>query len=132
MQAVQFKRLSLALLAAIPLDLDDDVVEGWIVDQNGLTHAMRSILSPEILSKFYAILDGTVDQLVISVRTAHHLDNNNVRYIGELVQKNPVQMLESKRYTRNSIEQLTRVLGEMRLYLGMSIKGWIPPDQRNT
>lgn len=128
MDTKQQKRLVIALIQAIPADLDGDVAEGWIQNPQALADSMQTILAPTIIATFYGTLNRTVDELPISVRTARNLQDDNVKYIGELVQKNPLNMFTSKRYARKSIEELVKVLSSMNLSLGMSIKGWTSPD----
>ena len=76
-------------------------------------------------------LDKSVDELELSVRSANCLQNANIRYIGELVQKTEAEMLKTKNFGRKSLKEIKEILAEMGLQLGMKLEGWIPPPMRN-
>jgi len=63
----------------------------------------------------------SVDELELSVRSANCLQNANIRFIGELVQKTEAEMLKTKNFGRKSLNEIKDVLGSMGLSLGMSI-----------
>jgi DNA-directed RNA polymerase subunit alpha len=66
----------------------------------------------------------TVDELELSVRSANCLQNANIRYIGELVQRTESEMLKTKNFGRKSLQEIKEILAEMGLSLGMKIDGW--------
>ena len=68
----------------------------------------------------------TVDELELSVRSANCLQNANIRYIGELVQKTEAEMLKTKNFGRKSLKEIREILGEMDLTLGMTIDNFEP------
>jgi DNA-directed RNA polymerase subunit alpha len=63
----------------------------------------------------------SVDELELSVRSANCLQNANIRYIGELVQKTEAEMLKTKNFGRKSLNEIKEVLGSMDLELGMKL-----------
>lgn len=63
----------------------------------------------------------SVDELELSVRSANCLQNANIRFIGELVQRTEAEMLKTKNFGRKSLNEIKEVLGGMGLSLGMSI-----------
>jgi DNA-directed RNA polymerase subunit alpha len=63
----------------------------------------------------------SVDELELSVRSANCLQNANIRFIGELVQRTEAEMLKTKNFGRKSLNEIKEVLGSMGLYLGMTI-----------
>ena len=75
-------------------------------------------------------LDKSVDELELSVRSANCLQNANIRYIGELVQKTEAEMLKTKNFGRKSLKEIKEILAEMGLQLGMKLDGWVPPTLR--
>src|SRR3954470_23669792 len=75
-------------------------------------------------------LDKSVDELELSVRSANCLQNANIRYIGELVQKTEAEMLKTKNFGRKSLKEIKEILAEMGLSLGMKLDGWVPPTMR--
>jgi DNA-directed RNA polymerase subunit alpha len=73
-------------------------------------------------------LNRRVDELELSVRSANCLQNANIRFIGELVQKSESEMLRTKNFGRKSLNEIKEILGEMGLSLGMKIDGWTMPE----
>jgi DNA-directed RNA polymerase subunit alpha len=68
-----------------------------------------------------------VDELELSVRSANCLKNDNIIYIGDLVQKTESDMLRTPNFGRKSLNEIKEVLSHMGLSLGMEIPNW-PPE----
>ncbi|MBM3597852.1 MAG: DNA-directed RNA polymerase subunit alpha [Alphaproteobacteria bacterium] len=68
-----------------------------------------------------------VDELELSVRSANCLKNDNIVYIGDLVQKTEAEMLRTPNFGRKSLNEIKEVLAQMGLHLGMEITNW-PPE----
>ncbi|MGE0095294.1 MAG: DNA-directed RNA polymerase subunit alpha [Alphaproteobacteria bacterium] len=68
-----------------------------------------------------------VDELELSVRSANCLKNDNIIYIGDLVQKTEAEMLRTPNFGRKSLNEIKEVLGQMGLHLGMEVPSW-PPE----
>ena len=68
-----------------------------------------------------------VDELELSVRSANCLKNDNIVYIGDLVQKSEQEMLRTPNFGRKSLNEIKEVLTSMSLSLGMAVPGW-PPE----
>jgi len=68
-----------------------------------------------------------VDELELSVRSANCLKNDNIVYIGDLIQKTEAEMLRTPNFGRKSLNEIKEVLSSMGLRLGMEIPGW-PPE----
>jgi DNA-directed RNA polymerase subunit alpha len=66
----------------------------------------------------------TVDELELSVRSANCLQNANIKYIGELVQRSESEMLKTKNFGRKSLKEIKEILAEMGLSLGMKLDNW--------
>ena len=62
-----------------------------------------------------------------SVRSANCLKNDNIVYIGDLVQKTEAEMLRTPNFGRKSLNEIKEVLAQMGLHLGMEVPGW-PPE----
>lgn len=69
-----------------------------------------------------------VDELELSVRSANCLKNDNIIYIGDLVQKTESEMLRTPNFGRKSLNEIKELLAEMDLHLGMQVEGWPPED----
>jgi DNA-directed RNA polymerase subunit alpha len=63
----------------------------------------------------------SVEELELSVRSANCLQNANIRYIYELVQKTEAEMLRTKNFGRKSLNEIKDILHEMGLSLGMKL-----------
>lgn len=68
-----------------------------------------------------------VEELELSVRSANCLKNDNILYIGDLVQKTEADMLRTPNFGRKSLNEIKEVLTNMGLHLGMKVEGW-PPE----
>ena len=76
-------------------------------------------INPALLKK--------VDELELSVRSANCLKNDNIVYIGDLIQKSEAEMLRTPNFGRKSLNEIKEVLAQMGLHLGMEVTGW-PPE----
>ena len=81
--------------------------------------------APEL--EFNAALLKKVDELELSVRSANCLKNDNIVYIGDLIQKTEAEMLRTPNFGRKSLNEIKEVLSGMGLHLGMDVEDW-PPD----
>jgi len=73
----------------------------------------------------------SVDELELSVRSANCLQNANIHYIGDLVQRTEGEMLKTKNFGRKSLKEIKEILATMGLSLGMKIDNWQgPPPPR--
>ncbi len=69
-----------------------------------------------------------VDELELSVRSANCLKNDNIVYIGDLIQKSEAEMLRTPNFGRKSLNEIKEVLAAMGLHLGMEVPNWPPED----
>ncbi len=63
----------------------------------------------------------SVEELELSVRSANCLQNANIRYIYELVQKSEAEMLRTKNFGRKSLNEIKDILSQMGLGLGIKL-----------
>jgi DNA-directed RNA polymerase subunit alpha len=90
-----------------------------------------AIPSQSEADKLNDVLWRSVDELELSVRSANCLQNANIHYIGDLVQRTEAEMLKTKNFGRKSLKEIKEILAQMGLSLGMKIEGWQgPPPQR--
>ena len=87
--------------------------------------AVEETRHPELA--FNAALLKKVDELELSVRSANCLKNDNIVYIGDLIQKSEAEMLRTPNFGRKSLNEIKEVLASMGLHLGMEVPDW-PPD----
>jgi len=72
------------------------------------------------------LLYRPVEGLPISVRAFNGLQNADIKYIGELVQRTEQDMLKIKNFGRKSLNEIKGVLADMGLSLGMRLEN-LPP-----
>ena len=75
--------------------------------------SIESLYNPNLLKK--------VEELELSVRSANCLKNDNIVYIGDLVQKSEGEMLRTKNFGRKSLNEIKEILSQMGLGLGMKV-----------
>jgi DNA-directed RNA polymerase subunit alpha len=92
------------------------------------------------LDKMSEVLNRSVEELELSVRSYNCLKNANIQTIGELVQKTEAEMLRTKNFGRKSLNEIKEILANMGLSLGMRVDahgrlvapppqaGGLPPD----
>ena len=69
-----------------------------------------------------------VDELELTSRSTNCLKNDNIVYIGDLLQKTEAEMLITPNFGRKSLDEIKSALAQMGLELGMEIPGWPPED----
>lgn len=76
--------------------------------------------SPWLLKKVYDL-----DEL--SVRATNCLKNDNIVYVGDLVQKTEGEMLKTPNFGRKSLNEIKEKLAKIGLKFGMEVPNW-PPE----
>jgi DNA-directed RNA polymerase subunit alpha len=89
------------------------------------SHERTEEAAPEL--DFNPALLKKVDELELSVRSANCLKNDNIVYIGDLIQKTEAEMLRTPNFGRKSLNEIKEVLAQMGLHLGMEVPNW-PPE----
>lgn len=74
------------------------------------------------------VLFRPVEELEVSVRSANCLQNADIKYIGELVQRSDIEMLRTKNFGRKSLNEIQKILSGLGLELGMRLEKF-PPRQ---
>jgi DNA-directed RNA polymerase subunit alpha len=83
--------------------------------------AVPSVEEPEPLNPN---LFRSVDELELSVRSANCLQNANIRFLGELVQRTEAEMLKTKNFGRKSLNEIKEILASMNLSLGTTLESF--------
>ena len=73
------------------------------------------------MDKMNEVLNRSVEELELSVRSYNCLKNANIQTIGELIQKTEAEMLRTKNFGRKSLNEIKEILANMGLSLGMRI-----------
>ncbi len=71
----------------------------------------------------------SVDELEFSVRSQNCLQNADIKYIGELVQKSEQEMLKTKNFGHKSLNEIKEILREMGMELGMKLESFPPREE---
>jgi hypothetical protein len=71
-------------------------------------------------------LSHTLDEVHLSVRASNCLKNMNVRYLGELAQYSPTELMRIPNFGRKSLAEIIALFAEENLSLGLEISGWAP------
>jgi DNA-directed RNA polymerase subunit alpha len=133
-QVTDYDKLSLEVETNGVVSPDDAVALAARVLQDQLqlfVNFEEPVTMPEIAAPtepaFNKNLLRKVDELELSVRSANCLKNDNIIYIGDLVQKSEQEMLRTPNFGRKSLNEIKEVLATMGLSLGMQIANW-PPE----
>jgi DNA-directed RNA polymerase subunit alpha len=71
------------------------------------------------LSQMNEVLNRSVEELELSVRSYNCLKNANIQTIGDLVQKTEAEMLRTKNFGRKSLNEIKEILSGLGLTFGM-------------
>lgn len=74
------------------------------------------------------ILLQPVDDLELTVRSANCLKQEDIHYIGDLVQRTEVELLKTPNLGKKSLTEIKDVLAQHELALGMKLEGWPPAN----
>ena len=69
-----------------------------------------------------------IEDMELSVRSMNCLKNDNIKYIGDLVQRTENEMMKTPNFGRKSLNEIKSVLKSMGLSFGMVLLGWPPQD----
>jgi DNA-directed RNA polymerase subunit alpha len=71
------------------------------------------------INQMNEVLNRSVEELELSVRSYNCLKNANIQTIGDLVQKTEAEMLRTKNFGRKSLNEIKEILGNLSLTFGM-------------
>ncbi len=133
-QVLDYDKLTLKLETDGSITPDDAVAYAARILQDQLS-IFVNFDEPESASRqeeddgleFNPLLLKKVDELELSVRSANCLKNDNIVYIGDLIQKTEAEMLRTPNFGRKSLNEIKEVLSGMGLHLGLDVDEW-PPE----
>ena len=131
-QRTDYDRLTMEIWTDGSIDPRSAVAQAAhiLVDQLGLFVGDNLIfeeeepLPEEPKNKLNENLFRRIEEIELSVRSANCLENADIKYIGELVQKTEAEMLRTKNFGRKSLNEIKEILGEMGLALGMKLEAF--------
>jgi DNA-directed RNA polymerase subunit alpha len=86
----------------------------------------RSVVDTHRRVQVNEVLFKPVDELELSVRSANCLQNADIKYIGELVQRSEAEMLKTKNFGRKSLNEIKTLLAGFGLEFGMRLDSFPP------
>jgi DNA-directed RNA polymerase subunit alpha len=133
-QVLDYDKLTLSMETDGSLTPEDAVAYAARILQDQLS-VFVNFEEPDSISRnedddlpdFNPLLLKKVDELELSVRSANCLKNDNIVYIGDLIQKTEAEMLRTPNFGRKSLNEIKEVLSTMGLHLGMDVPDW-PPE----
>ena len=84
----------------------------------------KSVAAGPRLAQPNEVLFRPVEELELSVRSANCLQNADIRYIGELVQRSETEMLKTKNFGRKSLNEIKDILSKLNLGFGMMLENF--------
>jgi DNA-directed RNA polymerase subunit alpha len=133
-QVLDYDKLTMSVETDGSIRADDAVAYAARILQDQLSifvnfeePAKEVIEVPGETLPFNPALLKKVDELELSVRSANCLKNDNIVYIGDLIQKTEAEMLKTPNFGRKSLNEIKEVLAQMGLHLGMEVQNW-PPE----
>jgi DNA-directed RNA polymerase subunit alpha len=83
----------------------------------------------EDVARIRALLEKSVEELELSVRSSNCLRAADIKTLGQLVQKSEAEMLKYRNFGRKSLREIADVLGDMGLQFGMDVKQYLEPKK---
>lgn len=129
-QRTDYERLSLEIWTDGSVRPDEALTAAARILQEQLAIFVGSIieegevvreLPPEPVTGMDDALYRPIEQLSLSVRSVNCLQSADIRYVGELVQKNENDLLKTKNFGRKSLTEIHDTLRTMGLELGMQL-----------
>ena len=95
---------------------------------SGVEEVVEEVEKPQVEEgpKLNESLFRRIDELELSVRSSNCLENADIKYIGELVQRTEAEMLRTKNFGRKSLNEIKEILTEMGLSLGLKLENFPP------
>ena len=76
----------------------------------------------EELEKLKELLARSVEELELSVRSSNCLRRANIKTLGDLVRRSEQDMLKYRNFGKQSLKEISEILGGMGLHLGMDVE----------
>ncbi|WP_353251941.1 DNA-directed RNA polymerase subunit alpha [Salinisphaera sp. PC39] len=77
------------------------------------------------------ILLKPIDELDLTVRSTNCLKAENIHFVGDLVQRTETELMKTPNLGKKSLTEISEVLAEHGLQLGMTLEDWPPAELEN-
>ncbi len=106
-----------------------DIGRLFVLQYAGCTiEELCDLFHTEGVPQFKVLFFKKVDKLNLSLRPKTCLNNDNIIYVGDLVQRTEAELLRTPNFGRTSLNEVKQVLTEMGLHLGMDLRDWPPKN----
>lgn len=131
-QRTDYDKLTLEIWTNGSLDAESAVNQAALILRDQLSVFVGAMIvddahepaKEEAKSKFNENLFRRIDEFDLSVRSANCLENADIKYIGELIQKSEAEMLRTKNFGRKSLEEIKKILNDMGISLGSKLENF--------
>jgi DNA-directed RNA polymerase subunit alpha len=87
----------------------------------------EEVVEDEEAARIRGLLEKSVEELELSVRSSNCLRAAEIKTLGQLVTKSEAEMLKYRNFGRKSLREIADVLNEMGLRFGMDVKPFLEP-----
>ena len=87
--------------------------------------AAEEPIEDEEIARIRSLLEKSVEELELSVRSSNCLRAAEIKTLGQLVQKSEAEMLKYRNFGRKSLREIADVLQEMGLQFGMDVRPYL-------
>ena len=84
----------------------------------------------EELEKLKELLARSVEELELSVRSSNCLRRANIKTLGDLVRRSEQDMLKYRNFGKQSLKEISEILGGMGLHLGMDVEAVLGGEKK--
>ena len=84
-----------------------------------ISEAVEEPIERGVTGQVNEVLNRSVEELELSVRSYNCLKNANIQSIGDLVQRSEAEMLRTKNFGRKSLNEIKEILSGLGLGFGM-------------
>lgn len=129
MKPETYRRLVIAVVSAIPMDLDEETALWWIQNPRTFRLMQYEGYMLQEADRDHASLMDKLDTSLSALDFGKNFKYNtfsgvNLYYVGELVQMTPEDLLKLPGFGKKVVERTIEVLNTLGLSLGMSVRGW--------
>jgi len=87
---------------------------------------VEEVIDPD-QQRLMELLEHSVEELELSVRSSNCLRDAGIGTLGDLVQKTEAEMLKYRNFGRKSLQELVDILSDMGLSFGMDVEALLTP-----
>jgi DNA-directed RNA polymerase subunit alpha len=101
----------------------------WMAFDEEPVEEVEEVIDEEQM-KLIDLLNHSVEELELSVRSSNCLRDAGIKTLGDLVRKSEAEMLKYRNFGRKSLQELVDILTDMDLHFGMDVDAILGPGGR--